>query len=128
HGPCEFIERHRFRALVVSPRVDFGSLRVCHATDLLDLPIGFRLDLVQVAYTIAADPGGLAVTFRQEAFRDLPTFADHSIVNLRTHALVVVDPLEPDIEQFDTKHANFLSSLGKDLLPDQFASLLDRHQ
>src|SRR6266851_9672373 len=46
HGPCEFIERHRFRALVVSLRVDFGGFRVCHAPDLLDLPVGFRLDLV----------------------------------------------------------------------------------
>ena len=128
HGPCEFIERHRFRALVVSPRVDFGGFRVRHATDLLDLPVGFRLDLIQVTHTIAADSGGLAVTFRQEAFRDLPPFADHSIVDLRAHAFIVVDPLEPDIEQFDTKHSNLLGSLGKDLLLDQFASLLDRHQ
>src|SRR6516162_2988208 len=82
HGPCEFIERHRFRALVVSPRIDFGSFRVRHAADLLDLPVGFRLDLVQITHTIAADSGGLAVTFRQEALRDLPPFADHSIVNL----------------------------------------------
>src|SRR4029077_3554859 len=62
HGPCEFIERHRLRTLVVSRRVDFGSLRVRHAADLLDLSVGFRLDLIQVTHTIAADSGGLAVT------------------------------------------------------------------
>jgi hypothetical protein len=32
------------------------------------------------------------------------------------------------IEQFDTKHSNLLGSLGKDLLLDQSASLLDRYQ
>src|ERR1700730_1862255 len=128
HGPCEFIERHRFGALVISLRVDFGGFRVRHAADLLDLPIGFRLDLVQVAHTIAADSGGLAVTFRQEAFRDLPPLADHSIVDLWAHAFIVVDPLKSDIQQFDTKHSNLLGSLDEDLLLDLFASLLDRYQ
>ena len=41
HGPCELIEFHSFRTLVLGPRVDFRSFRVRHATDLLDLPIGF---------------------------------------------------------------------------------------
>src|SRR6266568_2766000 len=58
HGPCEFIEYHRFRALVVSLRVDFGGFGVRHAADLLDLSVGFRLDLIQVTHTIAADSGG----------------------------------------------------------------------
>src|SRR5262249_4816494 len=66
--------------------------------------------------------------FRQEAFRDLPPFADHSVVDLRAHAFIVVDPLKPNIEQFDTKHSNFLRSLGKDFLLHQFASLLYWHQ
>src|SRR5438105_11898854 len=116
HGPCEFIERHGFRALVVSLRVDFGGFGVRDAADLLDLPVGFRLDLIQITQTIAADSGGLAVAFRQEAFRDLPPFTGHSIVNLRAYACIVVDPLESDVEQFDTKHANLLGRLGKDLL------------
>src|ERR1051326_6941157 len=34
HGPCEFIERHGFSALVVSLRVDFGGLDVRYAADL----------------------------------------------------------------------------------------------
>src|SRR5258706_322097 len=55
HGPCEFIERHRFGALVVSLRVDFGGFRVRRAADFLDLPVGFRLDLVQFTPTIATD-------------------------------------------------------------------------
>jgi hypothetical protein len=76
----------------------------------------------------AAPLGGLAVTFRQEAFRDLPPLADHSIVDLRAHAFIVVDPLEPDIEQFHAKHSNLLGSLGKDLLLDQLASLLVSRQ
>src|SRR4029077_12396119 len=42
HRPCEFIERYRFRALVVGLRVDFGSFRVRRAADFLDLPVGFR--------------------------------------------------------------------------------------
>ena len=54
HGPREFIEFHGFRALVVSPRVDLSGFRVRHAADLLNLTVGFRLDLVQVAHTIAA--------------------------------------------------------------------------
>src|SRR5690349_21574540 len=128
HGPRELIERHRFRTLVVGRRVDFGRLRVRHAADLLDLPVGFGLDLVHVAQTTAADSGGLAVAFRQEAFRDLPPFADHPVVDLRTHAFVVVDPLEPDIEQLDAEHANLLGRLGEDLLLDLLASLLDRHK
>src|SRR6185503_17843288 len=111
--PREFIERDRFWALVVGLRVDLGGLRVGHAANLLDLPVGFRLDLVQVTHTIAADSGSFAVTFRQEAFRDLPPFADHSIVDLRPYAFIIVDPLEPDIEQLDTEHANLLGGLGK---------------
>ena len=71
------------------------------------LPIGFRLDLVQVAFAIAADPGGLAVEVRQKAFRDLSSFADHAIIDLRTHALVIVDAPEPDIEQLNAEHLNF---------------------
>ena len=90
--------------------------------------VGFRLDLVQVAHTIAANSGGLAVTFRQEAFRDLPAFADHSIINLGPDAFIVVDPLEPDIEQFDTEHADLLGGRRKYLLLDQLAPFLDRHQ
>jgi hypothetical protein len=43
--------------------VDFGGFRVRGAADLFDLPVGIRLDLVQVTHTIAADSGGLAVTF-----------------------------------------------------------------
>src|ERR1700674_651966 len=70
HGPCEFIERHSFRALVVSLRVDFSGIRVRHAAHLLDLPVGFRLDFVQVTHTISAYSGGFAVTFRQKALRD----------------------------------------------------------
>src|SRR4029077_128926 len=66
HGPCEFIERHRLGALVVSPRVDFGGLCARHAAYLLNLTVGFRLDLVKVTHTIAANSSGLAVTFRQE--------------------------------------------------------------
>src|SRR4029077_3437091 len=85
-------------------------------------------NLVQVTHAIAADSGGLAVPFRQEAFRNLPPLADHAIVDLRAHAFIVIDPLESNIEQFDTKYANLLGSLGKDLLLDQFASLLYRHQ
>src|SRR5579859_5173771 len=61
HGPREFIECDCFRALVVSLRVDFSGFRVCHAADLLNLTVGFRLDLVQIAHTIAANSGGLAV-------------------------------------------------------------------
>src|SRR4029453_2321002 len=49
-------------------------------------------------------------------------------VDLRAHTFIVIDPLEPNIEQFDTKHSNLLGSLGEDLLLDQFASLLGRHQ
>jgi hypothetical protein len=41
HGPCEFIERHRFGALVVGPGVDFGGFRVRYAADLFDLLVGF---------------------------------------------------------------------------------------
>jgi len=49
HGPCEFIECYRFRALIVSSRIDFSGFRVCYAADFLNLAVGFRLDLVQVA-------------------------------------------------------------------------------
>src|SRR6266545_199745 len=128
HGPRELVECRSLRALVIGLGVDFGGLRVRHAADLLNLTVGFRLDLVEVAYTIAANSGGLAIAFRQEPLRDLPPFTDHAIVNLRAHAFIVVDPLEPDIEQFNAKHANLFGSLGEDLLLDQLASLLDRHQ
>src|SRR5215472_15168633 len=111
-----------------SPRVDFGGFRVRHAANLLDSPVSFRLDLIQVTHAITTDSGGLAVAFRQEAFRDVPPFADHSVVDLRAHAFIVVDPLKPNIEQFDTKHSNFLRSLGKDFLLHQFASLLYWYQ
>ena len=47
HGPCEFVERHRFGALVVSLRVDFGRFGVRRAADLL-LSVGFRLDLIPI--------------------------------------------------------------------------------
>src|ERR1700736_1763858 len=79
HGPGEFIERRRLRALVISARVDFGGFRVRLAANLLDLPVGFRLNLVQFTHTIAADSGGLAVALGQESFGDLPSLADHAI-------------------------------------------------
>ena len=88
-------------------------LRIRHAADLLNLPIGLRLDLVQIANAIAADSGGLAITFRQKPFGDLPPLADHSIIDLGAHALIVVDPLEPDIEQFDAKHLTFSEAAAK---------------
>ena len=46
HGPREFIEGHRFWALVVGLCIDLGGFRVSHAADLLDLPVGFGLDLI----------------------------------------------------------------------------------
>src|SRR5258708_39335118 len=52
HGPCEFIERYRLSALVVSLRVDLGGRRIIKKKNFLDLPVGFRLDLVQVTHTI----------------------------------------------------------------------------
>src|SRR6185369_8872769 len=123
-GPCEIIELHRRWALVVSLRIDLGRFRVRHAADFLDLPVGLGLDLVQITHTITANSGGLAVTFRQVSFRDLPPLADHSVIDLRAHAYVVVDSLEPDIQQFDTKHPNLLGGRGKDLLLDHFTPLL----
>jgi len=42
---CRSRERHGFRASIIRPGVDLGGLCVGRAPDLLDLPVGFRLDL-----------------------------------------------------------------------------------
>jgi hypothetical protein len=45
HGPGELVKLHGFSALIVSPGIDLGGFRICHATYLLDFPVGFRLYL-----------------------------------------------------------------------------------
>ena len=61
HGAGKFIERHSFRTLIIRTRVDFCGFRIRQTADLLNLTVGFRLDLVQVAHTVTANSGRLAV-------------------------------------------------------------------
>jgi len=46
-------------ALLVSVCLVLDGFRIRYAVDYLDLSVGYRLDIVQVAHTIAADSGGL---------------------------------------------------------------------
>src|SRR4029078_5305129 len=94
----------------------------------LDLSVGFGLYLVQVADSIAADASRLAIALGEETFGDLPPFTAHPIVDLWPHAFIVVDPLEPDIEELDAEHSDLAGGLGKNLLLDQVASFHDRQQ
>ena len=63
HGAGEIVKPRGLGALVVGVGIDFRRFCVGHATNFLDLPVGFRLDLVQIAHPVSADPGRFAVAF-----------------------------------------------------------------
>src|SRR3954454_15800443 len=128
HRPGELVELHRFGALVVRPGVDLGGFGVRLATDPLDAPVRFGLDLVQIPFPVPDDAGSLTVAFRPEPLGDLPAFADHAIVDLRPHALVIVDSLEANIHEFDAEHLNFLRRRSEEFFLDLLAPFLDGHE
>ena len=76
----EFVEGHRFGALVVVPGIAFGGFGVRQAADFLHLSIGFRLDLVQVAYPVGADSGRIAVALGQKTLSFSPTASGISLL------------------------------------------------
>src|SRR3954447_34197 len=83
------------------------------------------LDLVQIPFPVADDAGSLTVAFRPEPLGDLPAFANHAIVDLRPHALVIVDSLEANVHELDAEHLNFLRRRGEELFLDLLAPFLD---
>lgn len=62
HCAGKFIKLDGFSALVVSLGIDLGGLRICNTANLFNLPVSFRLNLVQVTNTVSANPGGFTIT------------------------------------------------------------------
>jgi hypothetical protein len=80
-------------------------LRVGAANDRACFPVSFRLDLLEIAFLLAFDPGRFTLALRTEAVGDPAALGDHTLVHLTLDLLDIVDPLELDIEDLYTQVA-----------------------
>ena len=113
------------RILSVGLGINLGCLGVGFSADLLDLPISRSLNLVQVTFFLPGNSGCFAFAFRAKSGGDLLAFANHSLVNAIEHVRIVIDALEPDIEQIDAELGQLPSRLGFDFFLDFLSTELD---
>src|SRR5207248_5569772 len=105
-----------------------GRFSVGFAANLLHLAVSRGLDLVQVAFFLPGNAGRFAFAFGSKPGRNLPAFADHSLINAIEHVRIVIDALEPDVEQVDAELGQFPGGFRVDLVFDFLSPELDGWQ
>src|SRR5260221_5949738 len=128
HALEKRVELRGLRARRVCFRINLRRLRVRLAADALRFAVRGGLDFVQVAFLLPRDPRRFAVAFRAKELRDLLPLADHPLVNAREHFAVVIDALEPQVEQLDAKLRQLRRRGALDLRLHFLAPKLDRPQ
>src|SRR4029077_17455443 len=79
HALEKIVELSRLRVLRVRLGINLGCFSIRFAPDLLHLPVGGRLNFVQVALLATGDASGFAFAFRAKARGNLLPFADHAL-------------------------------------------------
>ena len=95
---------------------------------LLRRAVGLRLDPLQLALLLAADPRGLALPFGPVLLGDPLALGDHAREHVLLHLVHVVEALEADVQDLDAEVAGPGLCGLQDLLSDGRPPFLDRLQ